>query len=384
LVDNQWQVRSGDPAAPQASYLHWSTSPMAPDRNTAAMGPLCFHGILQLPDGPALAAAAPVPSLNGYIVAYRSVDQLSINPLSATLPLLCACLIAFVGTMSLFGLGGYLILARIHERFSERWSELQTVALRRAEGLVRSRDAIVFGLADLTESRDPETGNHLQRLAMYASTLTMALRQHDKFRDLISHEFVDVLRQSALLHDIGKVAVEDAILLKPGPLTPQERLQMQQHATVGEHCLRRIEQQLGPTKFIHTAREIAHSHHERWDGRGYPQGLSGEQIPLSARIVAVCDVYDALSCRRVYKEPWPHDDCVAYIGKEAGKHFDPDIVETFLQIHQQFRAIAQQYATAESRGSGRNNEVARRNGRDDQTPRDGSIAPPGTPLKLVT
>jgi response regulator RpfG family c-di-GMP phosphodiesterase len=149
---------------------------------------------------------------------------------------------------------------------------------------------------------------------------------------------------SSALHDIGKVGVEDSILLKPGKLTDVERFRIQIHTTLGGDCIRQIEQRLGNSNFLQMAREIAFFHHERWDGEGYPHKLKGEEIPLSARIVAIADTYDAMAVKRVYKEAYPHEVCVDRIRREAGQQFDPDLVEVFLAIEQQFRDIAHSFS----------------------------------------
>ncbi len=150
---------------------------------------------------------------------------------------------------------------------------------------------------------------------------------------------------SSALHDIGKVGVEDAILLKPGSLTEAERHRIQVHAALGGDCIRQIERRLGNSTFLSMAREIALYHHERWDGQGYPHGLKAEDIPLAARIVSIADVYDALSVKRVYKDALPHEICVDKIRREAGRQFDPDLVEVFLSIEQQIAEIAERLAT---------------------------------------
>jgi putative two-component system response regulator len=199
---------------------------------------------------------------------------------------------------------------------------------------------VIFGLAKLSDSRDPDTGDHLERISYYSSTLAAALRQHPDFRNDITPTFIRLIGISSALHDIGKVGVEDAILRKPGPLTLEERELMTRHTRIGEECLREIERRLGTSNFLQMAREIAASHHERWDGTGYPQGLAAEDIPLSARIVAIADVYDALSSKRVYKAPLSHEECVSTIAAEAGKHFDPRLVQVFLEIESSFRNIS--------------------------------------------
>jgi HD-GYP domain-containing protein (c-di-GMP phosphodiesterase class II) len=155
---------------------------------------------------------------------------------------------------------------------------------------------------------------------------------------------VKLIGISCALHDIGKVGVPDSVLLKPGPLTDEERSQVQLHAAVGGDCIREIELRLGGSNFLQMAREIAYSHHERWDGSGYPYGRSGEDIPLAARIVAIADVYDSLSTTRVYKPPYPHEKCVSFIRDESGKHFDPRLVDVFLRMEAEFHQISRQFA----------------------------------------
>jgi response regulator RpfG family c-di-GMP phosphodiesterase len=199
---------------------------------------------------------------------------------------------------------------------------------------------VIFGLAKLAESRDPDTGHHLERIALYSTRIAQAVRRHPKFRDVVTAQFVRTIGISSALHDIGKVGVEDAILLKPGLLTDAERHRIQVHAALGGDCIRQIERRLGNSTFLSMAREIALYHHERWDGQGYPHGLKAEDIPLAARIVSIADVYDALSVKRVYKEALPHEVCIDKIRREAGKQFDPDLVEVFLSIEPQIAEIS--------------------------------------------
>ena len=158
-----------------------------------------------------------------------------------------------------------------------------------------------------------------------------------------------MLFKSAPLHDIGKIGIPDAILLKPGRLTPDEFEVMKTHTTLGRDAIVSAERLLdSPSNFLRLAREIAHYHQEKWDGSGYPEGLSGEAIPLSARLMAIADVYDALISRRVYKPPMPHADAVTIIRDGRGRHFDPDMVDAFLRIQEDFRAIADRYADSEA------------------------------------
>lgn len=261
--------------------------------------------------------------------------------------------IVFVWVAGLQSGVAYLILSRLHSDYSRTQTRSTEEALRREQDLVRTQNAVIFGLAKLAESRDPDTGQHLERIALYSTRLAQALRRHPKYRDQITPAFIKLIGVSSALHDIGKVGVADSVLLKPAQLDSDERFRMQLHAAVGGKCIREIELRLGSSNFLEMARDIAFHHHERWDGTGYPTGLAGERIPLAARIVSIADVYDALSVKRVYKEPYPHEQCVDIIRDERGRQFDPEIVDVFLTIESEFRGIARRFADAEAR-----NEVA--------------------------
>lgn len=221
-----------------------------------------------------------------------------------------------------------------------RQAEAEARSRRHREDLQRTQRAVMFGLAHLSESRDPATGEHLRRMKHLARALAEALQTHPKYRLVVTDEFVKQIEISAMLHDIGKVGISDAILLKPGKLTPDERHEMQQHPLISSQCLRRIEEKLGSANFLEMAHEIALYHHERWDGLGYPFGRRGEAIPLPARIVAIADVYDALVSERVYKPAFPHEQCVAMIREGAGTQFDPELVKVFLSIERRFADIS--------------------------------------------
>ncbi len=238
----------------------------------------------------------------------------------------------------------WLILSRAQEAAARERTKSESVSLQRYNDLLRTRDAVIFGLAKLAESRDPDTGNHLERIAIYSTRLASALRRNSPYRNQITSQFVQLIGISSSLHDIGKVGIADAILLKPGRFAEEERLVMQMHVAIGGRCVQDIETRLGRSNFLQMAREIALCHHERWDGSGYPEGLAGNEIPLAARIVAVTNVYDALSTKRVYKDAIPHEQCVEMIRKESGRHFDPVIVDAFLQIAGEFAATVKRCA----------------------------------------
>jgi HD-GYP domain-containing protein (c-di-GMP phosphodiesterase class II) len=278
-----------------------------------------------------------------------SNEQISGDLLLAWLPYIRGFSFIWVGGLQ--AAAAYLILLRTHGEFTRSRSQAQAAALQNEHDLLKTRDAVIFGLAKLTESRDPDTGHHLERIALYSTCLAKALRRDPRYRSQITPAFVDSIGISSALHDIGKVGVADTILNKPGRLNRHERERMKDHATLGGQCIQEIELRLGSSNFLSMARQIALAHHERWDGFGYPSGLAGEEIPLAARIVAIVDVYDALSSRRVYKEAFPHEECLAIIGDEAGKQFDPDLTEVFLRIETEIEAIAQRYAELPSAGN---------------------------------
>ncbi|MFZ4287339.1 response regulator [Variovorax sp. HJSM1_2] len=211
------------------------------------------------------------------------------------------------------------------------------------------QDVTILAMASLAETRDNETGNHIRRTQHYVRVLANALKTHPRFESHLSDHVIEMLYKSAPLHDIGKIGIPDRILLKPGRYEPHEFEIMKRHPALGRDAIQHAEDQLGmPVEFLQYAKEIAYGHQEKWDGSGYPQGLAGEAIPLSARIMAVADVYDALISRRVYKEGMPHEKAVGIMREGRGSHFDPDILDTFLGLVQEFERIAQQFADTDA------------------------------------
>jgi response regulator RpfG family c-di-GMP phosphodiesterase len=207
---------------------------------------------------------------------------------------------------------------------------------------IETKDAIYY-LAKLVEIHDHSTGKHLERIEHY--TRTLATEYYKKFGEVdkyITTEYVEDLAVSSVLHDIGKVAVSDTILLKPGKLTKDEFDIIKQHTEIVGEALKSFK---GKKDFLALGREIAMAHHEKWDGTGYPKGLKGKAIPLSARIISICDVYDALVSDRPYKKAIPHDKAVKIIKNESGKSFDPVITELFLKIHHKFDDIRKKFDT---------------------------------------
>ncbi len=193
----------------------------------------------------------------------------------------------------------------------------------------RAQHATILALARLAEQRDNETGKHLQRLAAYCRVTANALREDGQHASVVTGSWIRDLELSSALHDIGKVGIPDSILLKPAKLTPDEWEIMKSHASLGESTLDSVIAEFGPTRFLLMGRDIAGGHHEKWDGSGYPRGLRGERIPLAARILAIVDVYDALTSERPYKQAWSHDEAMAWIRERAGSHFDPALAATF-------------------------------------------------------
>ncbi|GAB4344293.1 MAG: HD domain-containing protein [Gammaproteobacteria bacterium] len=215
---------------------------------------------------------------------------------------------------------------------------------QRTEELNLTRDVTILTLASLAETRDNETGAHILRTQRYVKALATQLRSHPRFAGDLDDAYIDLLYKSAPLHDIGKVGIPDAILLKPGKLTTDEFNIMKRHARIGADALEVAEKQLGSNSFLRIAREIALTHHEKWDGSGYPAGLRGDEIPIAGRLMAVADVYDALISKRVYKPAYSHQKAMAILRQGRGSHFDPDVIDALEAIEEQFRHIAETYS----------------------------------------
>ncbi len=220
---------------------------------------------------------------------------------------------------------------------------LEELVAKRTEKLILTQEATMISMGALAESRDPETGGHIKRTQTYVKTLAKRLQKNEKYRDYLDDETIEQLYKSAPLHDIGKVGIADHILLKPGKLTDAEFEIMKTHTTLGGDALAAAEKILGKNCFLKYAKEIAYFHQEKWDGSGYPIGLKGEEIPISARLMAVADVYDALISKRCYKAAFSHEKAVNIITKGKGTHFDPDMVDAFIELQFKFRQIAKQY-----------------------------------------
>jgi putative two-component system response regulator len=251
-----------------------------------------------------------------------------------------------------------IVLARVKTQLSlkaaadflrDKNAYLETEVQKRTREVQVVQDVTIMAMASLAETRDNETGYHIRRTQNYVRALAGKLRDHSRFRSQLDDETIELLYKSAPLHDIGKVGIPDAILLKPGKLTPEEFEVMKTHTTLGRDAILAAERLINaPSTFLRLAREIAHYHQEKWDGSGYPEKLAGEAIPVSARLMAVADVYDALISRRVYKPPFPHDEAVQIIRAGRDQHFDPDMVDAFVAVQGEFKAIAERYADSEA------------------------------------
>ena len=233
--------------------------------------------------------------------------------------------------------------AHLEHLVSKRTRDLET----KTTELQSSQDLTIVALGSIAETRDNETGNHIHRTRAYVEVLARLLGKTAKFSAIARTKDWEMIWKFAPLHDIGKVGIPDSILLKPGSLTAEEFNVMKRHTVLGRDALRLAEDRVDMYgAFFRIAMEIAYSHHERWNGSGYPEGLSGEAIPLAARLMAVADVYDALISKRVYKEAMPHETAVDIICGESGKHFDPRVVDCFIEAADEFRIIASRFSDA--------------------------------------
>jgi len=364
IVDSHWRLifpqATPENAAESESPATIVWTPTATDVDVNPQEQLRLRplrGTMTMTDGEHLAVAGALNNDQGYVLVHRAVSDIQADARRIVQSFPAISGFTYVWMVSLLGLLSYMVLARIHDVLDGERSRSATDTLRQSQHLVRTRDAVIFGLAKLTEYRDPDTGDHLERISVYSTTLASALRNHPKYCDEVTPAFVRLIGISAALHDIGKVGVEDRILLKKGPLTELERAKMQRHSTIAGQCLREIEQRLGGSNFLQMARQIAMGHHEQWDGKGYPRGVGGDAIPLAARIVAVADIYDALSSKRPYKEAFSHEKCVEIIREEAGRKLDPNLVDIWLSMESDFRNIAGKFSRPVSSRRSANNEA---------------------------
>ena len=306
-----------------------------------------------------------MPGLSGYDV----IREIKANPATRRIPVI------FLTAMSAaedekkgleMGAADYItkpisppiVLARVKTQLENKAAAdflldqnhfLETEVAKRTRELSAIQDVTILTMASLAETRDSDTGNHIRRTQHYVKALAQRLKTHPRFASFLSDSTIELLFKSAPLHDIGKVGIPDRILLKPGRFTPEEFDIMKAHTTLGRDAIEHAEKQLGmEVEFLHLAKDIAYYHQEKWDGSGYPTGKRGDDIPISARLMAVADVYDALISRRVYKEGMSHEKALGIIVEGRGSHFDPDIVDAFVALQDDFRAVALRFADSDA------------------------------------
>ncbi len=235
-----------------------------------------------------------------------------------------------------------------HRKEIERYNhELEERVREQVNEIASTQLALIFALANLAESRDPDTGEHLERMRQYAHVLATRISGFPKYKKLIDDAYIEDLFVAAPLHDIGKVGIPDRILQKPGKLTSEEFDIMKTHALIGATTLRRVDEKHPGNNFLKMGIDLAESHHEKWDGSGYPHGLSGNDIPLAGRILALADVYDALTSKRCYKDAMSHEKSKEILLEGKGTHFDPDVVDAFVDSEETFFSIRLRYQDTE-------------------------------------
>lgn len=239
----------------------------------------------------------------------------------------------------------HLALKRTQSLLKATNTILERKVEKATEELKKTQEMTIFALSSLVEARDHETGGHILRTQGYVQVLAETLAFKDKYKKILTRQVIYSMAKSAPLHDIGKVGVPDAILFKPGPLTDEEFEVMKKHTTYGYNALKKAKLQFGDTSlFLTTAIEIVYGHHEKWDGTGYPRGLKEEEIPLSSRIMALSDVYDALRSARHYKVPFSREKAIEIIKNGRGTNFDPEVVDAFLESEEKFEALNNKYS----------------------------------------
>jgi putative two-component system response regulator len=234
-----------------------------------------------------------------------------------------------------------------HQQIAQINEQLENRVQAQVKEIATGHLAIIFALAKLAESRDPETGTHLERVREYCKILAIHLGQRPRYAKVINTSYIENLFAASPLHDIGKVGIPDAILLKPDKLSVEEFAVMQQHTVIGAETLRAVDRLYPGNSFVKIGIELAESHHEKWNGKGYPNGLQGEAIPLSGRIVRLADVFDALTTKRRYKEPFSYEMSEKVIVDDSGIDFDSDLVDCFLEAKDEFREVWMHFREAD-------------------------------------
>jgi putative two-component system response regulator len=298
-----------------------------------------------------------MPGIDGYEVCRR----LQSNPATRNIPIIFLTAMDEIGSKTQgFRLGAvdyitkpfemlevqarvktHLALKCALEELAGQNELLEKKVQERTRELVLTQEVTILSMASLVEARDKETGGHIMRTQRYVKCLAEQLQDHPRFNALLTPENIELIYKSAPLHDIGKVGVPDRILQKPGKLTPEEFEEMKRHTLYGYTAIVNAEKKLGSSSFLRFAREITSTHHEHWDGTGYPHGLQESAIPIAGRLMALADIYDAMTSRRVYKEALSHTEVLAIIRDSRGILLDPDIVDAFFQVQGQFERIAE-------------------------------------------
>ena len=318
-------------------------------RDNATQAPGVPDGWVQLDNGSYILDNLLIPRLNARMVIHQPQRPMQAAILAFIEEVRAIGSVVVAAVVVIGALVTIVIVRRYESRLSQINRGLEAQVAHRSAALLRSRDAVIFGLAKLAESRDGETGEHLERIAKYVEVLA---RQVSLMRTPGGDEqWVQTLASTSVLHDIGKVGIPDAVLRKPSALTDEERQVIEKHPYIGGDTLLEIKRRWGDDPFLVTASEVCFGHHERWDGTGYPFKLNGETIPMAARIVALADVYDALTSERAYKDAVPHDKARQMIVEASGTQFDPMVVQAFLAVEQRFKEIAQRIKVASPRGS---------------------------------
>lgn len=331
----------------------------------ATNGVKALHIASTLPSPDLILLDVMMPEMDGY----ETCKRLKANPATAEIPVIFLTAKSQVSDEEMglkLGAVDYIskpvsppiVLARVATQLNlvkarnllqDQNKHLEQLVQDRTRKLAKMQDAIIMAMASLAETRDNETGNHIRRTQNYVAALARQLKHLPRFSSELTEENIELLYKSAPLHDIGKVGIPDNILLKPGKLDAEEFEIMKMHTTYGRETILSVERYLGESnEFLRFAREITYSHQEKWDGSGYPENLSGDAIPISARLMAVADVYDALISKRVYKPAFSHEEAIDIMRKGRGSHFDPDILDVFLKITEEFREIALRYRESES------------------------------------
>ena len=302
-----------------------------------------------------------MPDMNGYEVC----ERLKADPRLSEIPVIfISALGEALDKVKAFSVGGvdyvtkpfqfeevqarvetHLKIRRLKADLEEHNANLEELVMEQVDELTDAQMATILAMSALAESRDDDTGKHLERVQAYCRRLARRLGRLPEYALTIDAAFVNDICHASPLHDIGKVGIPDAVLLKPGKLTDEEFKVIQTHTTIGADTLRKVRRKYPSNSFINMGIDIAQSHHEKWNGSGCPQGLAGEDIPLCARIMALADVYDAIRSKRCYKEAIPHARCCEIISSEAGAHFDPNVASAFLEIEGDFDEVSRELST---------------------------------------